>query len=250
MILNEVNFASETLFMRATLYVLLPQQPNARRKYPVLYLLHGHSDDHTAWLRWTSVERYAEAHNLAIVMPNVHRSYYTDMAHGGRYFTFIAEEVPALMRSIFPISPARQHTFVAGLSMGGYGAFKLALTHPNRYAAAASLSGVLDIAASATQGDDERQANMRRIFGDPASLPNSPHDLFALAKKTARRPIRPQLFQYCGRNDSFYADNLRFRNALAKLAYQHTYHEDDGDHSWSWWDSAIQKVIDWLPLED
>jgi S-formylglutathione hydrolase FrmB len=91
---------------------------------------------------------------------------------------------------------------------------------------------------------------MRRIFGDPASLPNSPHDLFALEKKTARRAVRPHLFQYCGRNDSFYADNLRFRNALAKLPYQHTYHEDDGDHAWAWWDSAIQQVIDWLPLEN
>lgn len=250
MILTEVNFASEALSMRATLYVLLPQQPGARRTFPALYLLHGHSDDHTAWLRWTSVERYAEARGLAVVMPNVHRSYYTDMVHGGRYFTFIAEEVPALLRNIFPISPARQHTFVAGLSMGGYGAFKLALTYPNRYAAAASLSGVLDIAASATQGDDERRANMRRIFGDPASLPNSPHDLFALAKKAARRSVRPRLFQYCGRNDGFYADNLRFRDALQALNYPPTYHEDDGDHSWAWWDSSIQDVITWLPLED
>lgn len=249
MILTEVNFASEALSMRATLHVLLPQSPGARRKVPVLYLLHGHSDDHSAWLRWTSVERYAEARGLAVVMPNVHRSFYTDMVHGGRYFTFVADEIPTLLRGIFPISTARQDTFAAGLSMGGYGAFKLALTHPNRYAAAASLSGVLDIAAAATWGDDERQANMRRIFGNPADVPGSPHDLFALARQSARRAARPHLFQYCGRRDEFYDDNLRFKDALALLPFQHTYHEDEGDHSWAWWDSSIQKVIDWLPLE-
>ena len=89
--------------------------------------------------------KYAQGLNLAVVMPNVHLSFYTDMAHGGKYWQFISEEVPAIVRDMFPLSARREDNFVAGLSMGGYGAFKLALTYPERYAAAASLSGAVDI---------------------------------------------------------------------------------------------------------
>src|SRR5215207_9246851 len=153
MILNEVRFFSETLGLMSTMHVLLPQRTMAEAqrkrasKVRTLYLLHGHSDDHTSWQRWTSIERYAEGLNLAVVMPAVHLSFYNDMAHGGKYWQFISEEVPALVRDLFPLSSARRDNFVAGLSMGGYGAFKMALTHPERFAAAASLSGALDIRA-------------------------------------------------------------------------------------------------------
>src|SRR5919108_3091874 len=151
MILNEVKFFSEVLGFFTSMHVLLPQRTladaKAKRtpKYRTLYLLHGYSDDHTAWQRWTSIERYVDGLELAVVMPAVHLSYYTDIAYGGKYWQFISEEVPAVVRDIFPLSSERKNNFVAGLSMGGYGAFKLALTHPERYAAAASLSGALDI---------------------------------------------------------------------------------------------------------
>src|ERR671918_410594 len=153
MILTEVNFFSETLTLGCAMHVLLPQrsladaQKKPQKKFRTLYLLHGHSDDHTAWQRWTSIERYAEGLNLAVVMPAVHLSFYNDMAHGGKYWQFISEEVPMLARDMFSLSSKREDNFVAGLSMGGYGAFKLALTHPERYATAASLSGALDISA-------------------------------------------------------------------------------------------------------
>jgi putative tributyrin esterase len=151
MILNEVRFFSETIGMLSSMYVLLPQRKmeerNGKRppKYKTLYLLHGHSDDHSAWQRYTSIERYAEDLHLAVVMPAVHMSFYNDMAHGWKYWQFISEEVPALARDMFSLSSARKDNFVAGLSMGGYGALKMALTHPDRFAAAASLSGALDL---------------------------------------------------------------------------------------------------------
>ena len=100
---------------------------------PVLYLLHGLSDDHTAWSRRTSVERYAESAGIAVVMPEVQRSFYTDMVYGLRYFTYIAEELPALCRRLFPLSERREDTFIAGNSMGGYGALKAALRFPERF---------------------------------------------------------------------------------------------------------------------
>ena len=181
MILTEVKFYSETLTLQSTMQVLLPQrsladaQKKPQKKFRTLFLLHGHSDDHTAWQRWTSIERYVEGLNLAVVMPAVHLSFYNDMAHGGKYWQFISEEVPAVVRDIFPLSSDRKDNYLAGLSMGGYGAFKLALTHPERYAAAASLSGALDIRAVTSPRSDRDNriwlAEMRTVFGDLNKVP-------------------------------------------------------------------------------
>ena len=257
MILNEVNFFSETLGLLSSMYVLLPQRKledarNKRKpKYRTLNLLHGHSDDHTAWQRYTSIERYAEALNLAVVIPAVHLSFYNDMAHGGKYWQFISEEVPALVRDIFPLSSDRKDNFVAGLSMGGYGAFKIALTHPERYAAAASLSGAVDISevVRVKKEDPENKAwleEMRTVFGDLSKVPGSKHDLFTLAKKVARGSMRPRLHQCCGTEDDLHPDNIRFRDAVRKLPLDLTYEEGPGEHNWAYWDKMIQNVLAWM----
>src|SRR5215207_9009351 len=149
------DFFSVALILSTSMTVLLPQQTSTQIGMegrstdgppPVLYLLHGLSDDDTIWLRRTSVERYAAPLGLAVVMPQVHRSFYTAEAVGGRYWTFLSEELPALVYSFFRLSDRREDTFVAGLSMGGYGALKWALRRPDRFAAAASLSGALNVA--------------------------------------------------------------------------------------------------------
>ena len=258
MIINEVNFASETLGMLSSMYVLMPQRTLAEMKRKrtsnirTLYLLHGHSDDHTAWQRWTSIERYAEALNLAVVMPAVHLSFYTEMAHGGKYWQFISEEVPAIVRELFSLSSRREDNFVAGLSMGGYGAFKLALTYPDRYAAAASLSGAVDIreVVRVSKSDPANTKawlqEMRTVFGDLSKVPGSKHDLFTLAKRAAKGSVRPRLYQCCGTEDFLYDDNVRFRDSLRKLPLDLTYEEGPGEHNWAYWDAMIQNVLAWM----
>jgi S-formylglutathione hydrolase FrmB len=257
MILNEVHFMSEVLTLRSTMYVLLPQRTLAdiksksAPKYRTLYLLHGHSDDHTAWQRWTSIERYVEGLNLAVVMPAVNLSFYTDMAYGGNYWQFISEEVPAVVRDIFPLSSEREDNFVAGLSMGGYGVFKLALTYPDRYAAAASLSGAVDIneVVSEKKNDPLNKAwlvQMRNVFGDLSKVPGSKHDLFKLARKVAKGSVKPRLYQCCGTDDELYPDNVRFRDAVRKLPLDLTYEEGPGEHNWAYWDKMIQRVLAWM----
>ena len=256
MIRNEVNFFSETLGMLSSMYVLLPGRLRAdmhqkrRKKLRTLYLLHGHSDDHTAWQRFTSIERYAEGLNLVVVMPAVHLSFYNDMAYGGKYWQFISEEVPALVRDIFSLPADRRDNFVAGLSMGGYGAYKLALTHPDRFAAAASLSGALDIRAVV---DPENPRNypawleeMRTVFGDLNKVPGSKNDLFTLARKVSRSSVRPRLYQCCGTEDQLYEDNIRFREMARRLPLDLTYEEGPGEHNWAYWDRMIQRVLQWM----
>jgi S-formylglutathione hydrolase FrmB len=256
MILNQVNFHSKVLDLLSSMYVLLPQRgleemkKKRTPKYRTLYLLHGHSDDHTAWQRWTSIERYVEGLDLVVVMPAVHLSFYNDMAHGGKYWQFISEEVPAIVRDIFPLSSARKDNFVAGLSMGGYGAFKMALTHPERFAAAASLSGGLDISAvvdpHSPRNDEAWLAEMRTVFGDLSKVTGSKHDLMALAKKVAKGSVKPRLYQCCGTEDELYHDNIRFRDVVRKLPIDLTYEEGPGDHNWAYWDQMIQRALVWM----
>jgi putative tributyrin esterase len=260
MILTEVHFFSEVLSGRGTINVILPQRsssdPNDNYHPPfrVLYLLHGYTDDHTAWQRWSAIECYVENRNLAVILPAVSNSFYTDMAHGGRYFTFLTDELPVIVHDLFHLSARRADTFIAGLSMGGYGAYKLALTCPDKYAAAASLSGALDIREILKKHDDPGNeawlGNMRNIFGDLGRVPGSQHDLFALAKKVSKSDIKPRLFQYCGTEDFLYADNLRFRDFIRPLGFDYTYEETPGDHTWRYWDAMIQKVLTWLQLDN
>lgn len=255
MALVHCHFFSQVLGLMTTMSVLLPDPkpleenngiPDAR-PFPTLYLLHGRSDDHSAWQRRTAIERYVEGLNLAVVMPEVGRSYYTDMQTGQRYWAFISEEVPAVARHYFPLSDRRDENYLAGLSMGGYGAFKLALTYPERYAAAASLSGALDVVRLTGTELDAGQHELAHVFGNPQSLAGSRNDLFALAESVARSGKRlPKLYQWCGTDDFLYLDNRRFRKHLETLGVEVDYAEGPGGHEWSCWDAQIQQVLAWL----
>lgn len=254
MALIHCDFYSEILNLSCSMVVVLPQRPlptihtSPPPKFPTLYLLHGLSDDHTIWQRRTSIERYAEERGIAVVMPAVNRSFYTDMAAGLRYWSYISEELPARARDLFPLSARREDNFVAGLSMGGYGAFKLALRHPERFAAAASLSGAMDMVAAVQSDDPTWLAEMRTIFGDLNQMAGSDNDLFYLASQLAKsdKP-KPKLFQWCGTEDFLYDDNIRFRNLVETLPFDYTYTEGPGDHLWRYWDEQIQNVLTWLP---
>jgi len=234
--------------------VILPErvrqdQTDPMAAFPTLWLLHGLSDDHTIWQRRTSIERYAMPLGIAVVMPAVARSFYTDMKHGLPYWTFVSEELPRIARSFFPLSERREDNFVAGLSMGGYGAFKLALSHPDRYAAAASLSGALDIVRITSGTDGEVSSEMQNTFGAPESVRGSRNDLLFLASELAssKRPC-PALFQCCGTEDFLYQDNLTFREHTHTLGLPLDYRECPGTHDWGFWDEHIQHVLRWLPI--
>jgi S-formylglutathione hydrolase FrmB len=249
----QLDCFSESLGTGVTLNVILPQPATAklgrRRRFPVLYLLHGMLDDHTTWVRQTAIERYAAARNVAVVMPGAGRSFYADMARGPRFHAFMADELPALARFYLPVTDKREQTFVAGLSMGGYGAFKLALTHPERYAAAASLSGALRNWANPERVEGEWwEVEGRHIFGPAAAFAGSANDVYALAQKAAAGNPIPLLYQCCGTGDFLYADNLEFKAWAGQLGLPLTYEEGPGEHNWAYWDQQIQRVLDWLPM--
>jgi putative tributyrin esterase len=207
------------------------------KSYPTLYLLHGLSDDHTIWQRRTSIERYVSNLGIAVVMPSTGRCWYTD-SPSGNYFTYVAKELPEICREFFPnMSPRREDTYIAGLSMGGYGAFKIAMSCPETFSKAASLSGVMDISA--------RVARYPHIF-TPDTV-GSDNDLFALSKKLKEsgKPM-PSLFQWCGTEDNLYPSNVEMKGHLESLGYDLTYSESEGIHAWEYWDEQIRNVLKWI----
>ncbi|RCW58756.1 MULTISPECIES: alpha/beta hydrolase [Halanaerobium] len=264
MALLEMNLFSDSLGMASSVNIILPEilkksiksEQDERRdfktEYPVLYLLHGLSDDHTSWIRRSSIERYAENAGLAVIMPAVHRSFYTDMAQGQDYFTYVSQELPRKLEKIFPLTTKREETFIAGLSMGGYGAFKLALNFPEKFAAAASLSGALNIGEHVTSKTEagELYEEFKWIFGDLEKVKNSKHDLFYLLKRLKGRQAEiPELYQCCGTEDFLYQDNLKFKKFCSKNNIKLKYEEEKADHEWWYWDKKIKSVIDWLPVK-
>jgi putative tributyrin esterase len=251
MAVTEIRFDSEILDLSLGLSVIFPDHPTAWDTPPaVLYLLHGLSDDHTIWSRRTSIERYAADYPLVIVMPDVYKSFYCDMAHGSKYWTFISKELPSLISRWFKVSAEKQKTFVAGISMGGYGALKLALKQPERFAAAASISGALDIAAHTNdEWNESRAATFNAIFDEMEKIPNSPNDLIAELGKMEPKAIDPDLYICCGTEDYLYQDSVSFRNKAKDMGLSVTYKESVGEHDWSYFDQAIQQVLEWLPVE-
>ena len=250
------TFFSEALALSTSMTVILPQRTGTQigpadagpgGPPAVLYLLHGLSDDDTTWLRRTSLERYVAPLQLAVVMPQVHRSYYTDEAYGGRYWTHVTEEVPQLAHDFFRLSTRREDTFVAGLSMGGYGAMKWALRQPERFAAAASLSGALDVASRRTQRYRQEDPRMfQRIFGD-LPVAGTDDDLVRLVGGTDPATL-PALKLWCGTDDGLVRANHRFRDACTAAATPVELVLGPGSHDWGYWDARIQDVLAWLPL--
>jgi S-formylglutathione hydrolase FrmB len=242
MALMRCDFFSEVLAVGTSMTVLLPEA-SVGREFRVLYLLHGLSDDDTAWVRNTSIERYAE--DLAVVMPRVERSFYADEANGRPYWTFLTEELPQVAGGLFRLSDRREDTFVAGLSMGGYGALKWAMRRPDRFAAAASLSGVLDLAdrqRTPAGGNDPRL--WRRVFDD-TSVTGGDDDLFHLLDTVADPPA---LYISCGEDDPLYPGNVRFAQACRDRDIPLQTRFGPGGHDWSYWDTHIRGVLDWLPV--
>ncbi|SCG69077.1 alpha/beta hydrolase [Micromonospora halophytica] len=255
MALVRCDFFSEALGLNTSMQVILPQ-PTAPQiglagattesDPPVLYLLHGLTDDETIWLRRTSIERYAAPLGLAVVMPRAERSFYADEVHGNRYWTFLSEELPQVCRSLFRLSEQREDTFVAGLSMGGYGAVKWALRRPERFAAAASLSGALNVAHRRDHPTRPVAADVwHTVWGD-RQVPGSDDDTVGLLRTAGQDT--PPLYVACGTEDFLYEDNLTFVEAARGKGVPVTVDFSPGDHDWAYWDAKISDVLAWLPL--
>lgn len=248
MALIRLDHVPETVKVNLPLNIILPDPGKMNgipvRKRKVLYLLHGLSDDASAWQRYTIIETLAAAYGLVVVMPSVGRSFYTDQPNGQLYFAYLVDELPRYLSEVFDLAPRREDTFIAGVSMGGYGAFKAALLHPERFFAAASFSGFLSLKFLTVYPGDPRQKEFASVFGDLGKLSGSEHDPQVWLKNAASNPSGlPRLYMACGRQEDMYPLNRLFYADCVNLGIQADYHEEDGRHEWLFWDTQIRRFL-------
>lgn len=264
----QLDMYSYELAMNTQAAVLLPERrgvPHRSREgapYPVLYLLHGHGQDHTSWLRLTRIESYLQNSDVIVVMPNGSRGCYVDGAYTHRYGTYLTEELPLALKNWFHISPRREDTFIAGMSMGGYGALRAAMSHPELYAAAAGMSTAVRLDKmelgpdSAEKGLsipelEEVDRNFRCVFGPEAEYENTDFSLKHLARKlNGSAGVKPRLLQLCGDDDPL----LRANEDLASFFkaecpnLDHTFRVSPGMHNFDYWDREIGTVLRFFGL--
>lgn len=237
------DFRSEVLDMNTSMTVIVPEQ-GEREQLPVVYLLHGLADNCSGWSRYTSVERYAREYNVAVVIPEVQRSYYTDMAEGIPYYRFIHDELPELCARMFNLSCKREKSYVMGLSMGGYGAMKCALNTPERYAGCAAFSMPADMPGRVRAAQGTARREFQAIFGESLTVP-AEGDLFKLAEKADVKTL-PKFYIACGEQDPFCEQNRIFaallerREAVVKSEYW------AGVHDWVFWDAAVCRAFRYM----
>ena len=248
MALFHIDHVPETVKVNLPLNVILPDPgkmggvPVARRK--VLYLLHGLGDDASAWQRFSSIETAAAAYGLVVVMPSAGRSFYVDQPNGQNYFSYLTEELPHYLADVFGLAPRREDTFIAGNSMGGYGAMKAALLRPDLYSAAASFSGFLSLAFLQAYPNDPRREEFTALFGDLDKLAGSAHDPAEWLKLAAHNPSAlPRLYIACGRQEDVYPLSGLFYAACQSLGISADYYEEDAGHNWSFWDAQVKRFL-------
>jgi putative tributyrin esterase len=230
------RYKSEALEKHVQAEVLLPD-PKVAGPWHVMFLLHGLSDDQTIWMRRTSIERHVDGLPLIVVMPDGGRGWYSDAIQGYAYGTAIGEELPDLIRNTFP---TRAPWAISGLSMGGYGALKLALRYPETFHSAVSHSGALEMARRPPHRGDAFDDEALRIFGEDSA--GGENDLFALVGKL--RPSKMPLLRFdCGTDDFLIESNRAFDRHLQGLEVGHQYQEFSGGHDWGYWDEHVREGI-------
>jgi S-formylglutathione hydrolase FrmB len=241
------NFFSYSLGYPVDIEVILPSftscnlsQPHTHSlpgKFPVIYLLHGYGNDYQAWLRYTSVERYAEEHRIAVVTFSCHNKAYQNAPYGENFYDFLNEELPEFVENYFPVSCQAENRFIAGLSMGGYGALLHGLQNPHRYSAIGAFSPGIP--------DPDTEPDLHRVMRE---------DLYAVTEQllASDAPV-PDLFLCIGDRDFLYQRVTKYHQTFGHRWNRSRYRYDDlpgYEHEFSSWDREIAAFLTWIKRDD
>jgi putative tributyrin esterase len=261
MALLQVNFNSATLHRKVPMQVILPSDAEIGSGGPfkTLYLLHGLFDNCLAWTSNTRIERWAMERNLAVVMPSAENSFYVDMPYGsscfGDFGAYVGQELVVMTRKMFRLSLKRVDTFIAGLSMGGFGALRNGLKYDDTFGYIACLSGAIHIFEYPFDEPERNVIGEDACFGDirAAALTDRNPRVAAEAmferKKASGDTAFPKVYIACGTEDYLLTANRIFADFLKSNGVDVTYEEGPGMHDWDFWDTYIQRVLEWLPIE-
>lgn len=240
MTLIQMNYDSRTIEQKITTTISVPERITQQTR--VLWLLHGWSGDDTDWTSNSCLTQIIADKNIVVIMPNGYNSYYSDGVQGPAFYSAFVDELFPYLQQLFHLPTIKNNNFIAGLSMGGYGAFKIALREPQKYAGAISLSGALDINA-AYQSDWERKTDFERIFGSQATFHESDNDLLKLVQQ--KKVTELKLLMYAGRDDFLLSESQHFY-AVAERFLPVEFHIEPGAHNWTFWAAHIADVIKWI----
>jgi putative tributyrin esterase len=233
-----MQFWGAALQKQCSMNVILPESGKLKPPFGLLIQLHGLSDDHTIWLRRTSIERYVADLPLVVVMPDGGRGFYCDAVEGPAGEAHIMKDVLGFVEKCLPVRRDRRARAIGGLSMGGYGAMKIALKFPRVFGSVVSHSSAFGFGHDPERG---KVPEWRRIFGD--RVPGGKDDLFAIAEKLDPRKA-PAIRFDCGKDDSLLPSSRRFHRHLAKLGVTHEYREYPGNHNWAYWDEHVKQALE------
>lgn len=259
----QVNLLSESLMRTVNVNVVLPTDrlcvpsvPGGEKHYQTLILLHGVFGSQMDWIKGTKLQHWAEEKALAVVMPAGENSFYVDREKTHElYGEFVGRELVEQMRRMFPLSCRREDTFIGGLSMGGYGALRNGLKYNETFGRIIALS-TADIVDGIEDRDDsaarffETKSYAESVFGELSKVKGSDRDIRWLAEALSEKnAVRPEIFMACGVDDPLLAKNRSLRSFLEDRGFVLHYEEGPGGHEWDFWNGAIKRALDWLPLE-
>jgi S-formylglutathione hydrolase FrmB len=244
-ILREETINSAALGREMKYRVLLPNgYDTSPRRYPVLYLLHGLGGNYTDWTMRSNLAEYSRSFPLIIVMPDGENSWYTNSLDGtSKFEDYITTDLPADVVRKFRTINSRYGRSIAGLSMGGYGALKLALKRPAQFAVVGAFSGAFSITQDleSTLGATDSAA-VKTIFGAADSQARKDNDVFRMA--AAMKPAgAPYVYLDCGNADGLLQTNREVAQAIHKSGVAYEYHEVPGAHTWDYWDRRIREFL-------
>jgi len=233
------TFTSKALGRTLPYTVLLPADFDAALQYPVLYLLHGAYGHHTDWPTQSRLVTHAAGLPLVIVCPEGENSCYVNGANGERWEDAIVSDLPAHIEAAYPVRTDRGGRAIAGLSMGGFGAFNLGMRHPERYCAISTLSGAFMM--NRYMGWMDADPQFAVALGPVDSLVHQEYDpqrIVTQAVQTHDTDALPMLAMDTGTADSavLVASNRELHRTLTALGICHIYREQPGGHTWEYWD--------------
>jgi len=242
---QDAAFHSSALDREMRYRILLPcVYKSASGRFPVLYLLHGLYGNYMNWDTRTNLERYAGRYEMIIVMPDAGDSWYTNSFTDSKdkFEDYIAKDLVAEIDGRFRTLGSRHARAIAGLSMGGYGALKIALRYPENFAFAGSLSGALNAPLDLADRRPDFREQLLKVFGPVGSEARKDNNVFSMLQSPPVNDL-PYFYVACGTADTFLAVNREFAAQLSSRAATYEYHETPGAHAWDYWDRSLPGLL-------
>lgn len=254
MVLFRGDVKCKSLQRRTSISVILPSdnihflqdtEEIVPKPYKTLYLLHGLYGSDDIFLANTSIQKFAEDNGIAVVIPCGENSFYVDNVNAHAYFgEYVGQELLDITRNIFPLSDKREDTFIAGFSMGGYGAIRNGLKYYKNFSKIGIISAALITDDIVTYTSDDNVLRSRQfyesVFGNLDNLKGSDMDPKSLID--ACKDL-PEIFMACGVDDFLYDKNVDFHEFLKSKNIEAEFIEAPGEHTWEFCDKYIKEFI-------